>query len=522
MARIAFVKVFTGLNLGVSQLSGELQRAGHESLIVYFKDYVVAPEDDSDRFERSELCGTWVAARGKEFNCNLYTRFSEREYDLLVDTLREFQPDAIGLSMCSVPIGECAQVTEHLKRHFRVPILWGGSGPTLEPERCLQWADFVCVGEGEKVILEVARRLDAGESLVGVPGLHTRAHDGALITPEAYPLIHLDDIAVPDFDLARCVYINDDKRRRNVYPHNLGRQYHIMTQRGCPYSCSFCIESWYQEQWGKKESLRRRSVDAVIAELVEAKRKFDPHAVMFWDDVFTLNPRWLREFAPRYKAEIGLPFWCYTYPRTTRRDDLLLLKDAGLRSVTVGIQSGSEKVLKAYDRPVEQDLAIRAAQTIIDCGLSGFFDLITRSEYETDATCRETFDFLLRFPQAMQTVGFYPMIRFPGYGYERGVLATNQQATLDDHDYAYWHRLYLLTRTTWPEWVKRRVGTTGVFRRWPKLIEPLLPKTLPFFYLDNGALDLAAGTLELTDEHGSKQSSTVGTPAAELPRAAAG
>lgn len=46
MARIAFIKVFTGLQMGIVQLSGELQRAGHESLVIYFKDYVIAPQDD--------------------------------------------------------------------------------------------------------------------------------------------------------------------------------------------------------------------------------------------------------------------------------------------------------------------------------------------------------------------------------------------------------------------------------------------------------------------------------------------
>ena len=42
-------------------------------------------------------------------------------------------------------------------------------------------------------------------------------------------------------------------------------------------------------------------------------------------------------------------------------------------------------------------------------------------EFETEMTCRETLDFLLEFPRAMKTVGFYPMIRFPGYGYTRKV-----------------------------------------------------------------------------------------------------
>ena len=47
MARVALIKLFTGLNLGVSQLSGELQRAGHDTRIIYFKDFLVVPEDEA-------------------------------------------------------------------------------------------------------------------------------------------------------------------------------------------------------------------------------------------------------------------------------------------------------------------------------------------------------------------------------------------------------------------------------------------------------------------------------------------
>src|SRR6185369_10129915 len=173
---------------------------------------------------------------------------------------------------------------------------------------------------------------------------------------------------------------NDDQLRRDVYPPNLGRQYCIMTQRGCPYSCSFCIESVYQEQYG--HSVRRRSVDVVIQELVEAKRKHGIMAVVFYDDVFTTHPKWLREFAPRYKAEVGLPFWCYTYPTTTRKEDIELLKDAGCVSMTMGIQSGSPEILiQKFSRPVDQQRDIEAAQVIADAGIKGFFDLITRVQF---------------------------------------------------------------------------------------------------------------------------------------------
>jgi radical SAM superfamily enzyme YgiQ (UPF0313 family) len=284
----------------------------------------------------------------------------------------------------------------------------------------------------------------------------------------------------------------------------MGKQHYIMTQRGCPYSCSFCIVSWYQEQWGKKESLRRRKVDLVIEELVEAKRKRDVTGVMFYDDVFTVNPRWLREFAPKYKREVGLPFWCYTYPRTTRKEDVALLRDAGCASMTMGIQSGSGDVLREYNRPVDREIALQAARTIVEAGIIGFFDLMTQSEYETHASCRETFEFLLELPVEMRTAGLYPMTLFPGYGYTEKVRTQRRGLQLTDADYAYYHRLYLLTRTRVPMWLKRALGRSRVVRRFPKLIDPLLPAKLPFFYLDNGAIDLQRKVVEMTDVRGER------------------
>ena len=91
---------------------------------------------------------------------------------------------------------------------------------------------------------------------------------------------------------------------------------------------------------------------------------------MFYDDVFTVNPRWLREFAPRYKAEVGLPFWCYTYPTTTRKEDLLLLKDAGLaldhHGHPVRQRGDPRRTSTARSRSRRR---IEAARIIVDCGV---------------------------------------------------------------------------------------------------------------------------------------------------------
>jgi radical SAM superfamily enzyme YgiQ (UPF0313 family) len=484
MARVAFIKLFTGLNLGVSQLAGELQRAGHDTRIIYFKDFLVVPVEEASRYEVSDYPGVAVSARAKEFVWNAYRPFSDHEYELLIETLRDFDPQLIGFSLTSLPLKPAAQLTAKLKQHFpNVPIIWGGSGPTLEPERCIELTDMLCINEGEELIVELANRIDFGTDLSTVPGLWMKVGDRVVKNP-AGPLLDVDKLAVPDFEPARTVYINDDRIRHDVYPPNLGRQYIIMTTRGCPFSCSFCIESVYQDMFGKKGSLRRRSVDLVIQELVAAKQKYDINQVMFYDDVFTTHPKWLEEFAARYKAEVGLPFWCYTYPTTTRKEDLALLKDAGCMSMTMGIQSGSAEILKEkFNRPVDQQRAIDAAQLIADAGIAGFFDLITKVQFESEHHLRDTFNFLLDLPTTMKTVGFGNMTMFPNYGYTQQVADEHAAVTVSDDVYAYYHKLYFLTRTALPRFLVRAIGNIGLFRRYPSLIDPLLPKQLPAFFL---------------------------------------
>jgi radical SAM superfamily enzyme YgiQ (UPF0313 family) len=497
MARVALIKLFTGLNLGVSQLSGELQRAGHESLVIYFKDFLAVPVEEADRYEVTDYPGVAISARAKEFVWNAYRPFSEHEYELLIDTLKSFRPDLIGFSLTALPLKPAARVTAKLKEHFDVPVIWGGPGPTLQPDRCIADTDMLCINEGEQVIVDLANAIDQGSDLSKTPGVWAKVGDEVVKNPPR-GLMEIEDVAIPDFDPARIVYINDDRIRAHVYPPNLGSQYPIMTTRGCPFSCSFCIESVYQDMFGKKNHLRRRSVDVVIQELVAAKQRLGIKSVMFYDDVFTTHPRWLREFAPRYKAEVGLPFWCYTYPTTTHKEDLDLLKDAGCVSMTMGIQSGSEEILRQdFNRPVDQQKAIEAARLIAEAGIDGFFDLITRVQFEKEQHLRETFNFLLDLPPTMKSVGFGNMTMFPNYGYTKKVADEKAHVSVSDHDYTYYHKLYLLTRTNLPRFLVKAIGNFPLFRQYPALIDPLLPKQLPSFFLLDDEDDRRSEVLDL-------------------------
>lgn len=433
-----------------------------------------------DGWDWTECSGYVVAAGGIRKNLNCYRPFQETEFLSLISALQEFRADAIAISVVSGNIREATLITRRIKEAMPLPVIWGGHGPTLEPDRCIKEADLICIHEGEQVIVDVAERIDSKSDFDGIPGTWVRNTDNTIRQYPPRPLLKLDDIAFPNWSPEDNLFINGDSVIRNYYPTNLEQNYIITTQRGCPFSCSFCIESRYQEDFGKKGSLRRRSPQLVIDELLWAKDNLPIKRVLFYDDVFTVNPRWLKEFLPLYKEQVGLPFWCYTYPTTHNPEMLSWLKDAGCDAITMGIQSGSPRILKEYfNRPTLTDRMITAGQEIVDSGIYGEFDLIFRHPFETEEDLKETFDFLCKFPQKMKAIWFAEMTYFPNHFFtneatqkaRENILAFGEPYQVSETLYAYYYRLFRLTRMKFPKARIMSLANDPRFRENPELLD---------------------------------------------------
>jgi anaerobic magnesium-protoporphyrin IX monomethyl ester cyclase len=480
MAKIAIIKLFNGLNLAPAQLAGQLLKAGHEVKVIYFKETLSITREEAGEFQELDYAGGGFLANGENIGVDLFKPVSALEEQNLVAELKAFQPDCIGFTVFSGLIGFAAEVNEKLRKYFDVPYIWGGPGPTLEPEKCIDYAEILCINEGEAVIVELANCLDAGKPYTNIAGTWAKQGD-EIIKNETPPLMEIDDLAHPDWSPENNVFINRRKVVHNYYPESQSSTYSIMTQRGCPFSCAFCIESRYQDLFGRKNSLRRKSIDLIMEELHWAKDNLDLQTVMFYDDVFTVHPRWLEEFLPRYKEEIGLPFWCYTYPTTHDRALLEKLKDAGCVAITMGVQSGSERILKEhFNRPTKSNRVIEAAQEIIDVGITAFFDMITKVDFETIDDLEETFEFLLRLPIEMNTFMLAEMTSYPTYRYSEDVIAAEAAGTLrkpSDEDYDFYHNLYLLTRSTQPESKIREIRNDPKYRDNPTLMKEFFDHT---------------------------------------------
>jgi len=183
MARIAIVKVLYGMTITGAQLAGELLAHGHQPRIIFFKrqTLVRASEADSDEYQRGDVpMQNYTISKdvSELVETSIWKKTRPNELQHLVTALKEFNPDAIGISTLSVGMTLAGDLTRHLRKHFDAPILWGGTGPTLEPERSMEYADLVCIGEGEDVIIDIARRLDEKKTLEGIAGtwFHHNGH----------------------------------------------------------------------------------------------------------------------------------------------------------------------------------------------------------------------------------------------------------------------------------------------------------------------------------------------------------
>ncbi|HQQ75612.1 MAG TPA: radical SAM protein [Pseudomonadales bacterium] len=486
MAKIAIIKLFYGMTITGAQLAGQLLAHGHQPKVIYFKRQESV---QLDAYDHEQFVFGDVPMRGYDINKNgaflhdtsTWKKNKPNELRHLVTLLKELEVDAIGITCLSHAMVQAETVTAHLREHFTQPILWGGTGPTLEPDRSILHADLVCVGEGEDVFVDIAERLDKQQSLGNIAGTWYRQPDGTVQKNPKRAVADLEAIAMPAWEAEHFAYINGHRFERTFEPnaHNVDKSYQMMTQRGCPFSCSFCVESFYQNEFGKKDSLRRMSPQKAIRELLHAKNVLGYKTVTFMDDVFTVNPRWLEEFLALYKQQIDLPFFCYTYPTTHNVSMLAMLKDAGCHAITMGVQSGSYRILKeVYDRPTKIGRVTRAAQEIVESGIpAATFDLIPQTEFDKEEDLQQTLDLLLEIPKEMDSTFYNIMAYFPNYPIQekfqdQKLLASSDRLTEDT--YLYYFKLFGLTRTAMPMEQVRALAQDPKYRQDHNLLNPML------------------------------------------------
>jgi anaerobic magnesium-protoporphyrin IX monomethyl ester cyclase len=280
---------------------------------------------------------------------------AERDQGRLAATVAEFRPGIVGFSMTTGVHLFHLDLVRRLKQQFDFVSVFGGPHPTYFPEIAReQGVDVVCVGEGEYPLLELADHLQAGTDYRHIPNLIVKQSGELFSTPPRPFVQDLDALPFPN---------------RGLFRLSSRSHYSVIANRGCPYSCTYCFNHQHKRLTDGRY-LRQRSVTNVIAEARELRDRYGAKQIDFQDDIFILDKRWLREFAPRFREEVGLPFWCHVRANLVTEEVVGLLKEAGCVAAAMGVEAGDDKLRnQVLRRQMSREEIVRAGRWLIDYGI---------------------------------------------------------------------------------------------------------------------------------------------------------
>jgi len=261
-------------------------------------------------------------------------------------------------------------------------VLLGGPDITYNYENYLQHgADFLVVGEGEETFSTFTEHFFGDQQFEAVDGLIFKDNTGKIIkNPPRKKIKEVDSFPFPNrsrIDLS--LYLDVWERHHGKSTLN------ISTQRGCPYTCQWCSTAVYGQ------SYRRRSPKLVVDEIEHLIKNYQPDALWFVDDVFTVSHKWIAAFNLEMKTRgISIPFECITRAERLNEEVLKQLKEAGCFRIWIGAESGSQRIIDLMKRQVDinrvRDMMQLTQQYGIEAGTFIMVGYPTETKEDIDLT----------------------------------------------------------------------------------------------------------------------------------------
>ncbi len=342
---------------------------------------------------------------------------------------RDFKPQLAVLDTSTPSIHSDIKVAEEIKKENPdCFIALVGTHVSALPEETLRLSasiDAVARGEYDFTLKDLASVINSKGDLKGVPGLSFR-NNGDIIHNINRPYIkNLDDLP-----FVSSVYKRHLKIENYFYSITKHPQITIMTSRGCPHQCSFCV----YPQTIHGHIYRRRSVPNVIEEFKFIKREFPQVKEIFIeDDTFTLDKKYCAEFSEKIISEgINIP-WTANSRVDVKEETLRRLKDANCRLLCIGIESGDQTILDNIRKGIKLEQITEFVENAKRIGILVHACFMVGNPGETKETLKKTLDFAKELKP--DTVQFFPLMVYPGteayeWAKENGYLQTQ--------DYSKW------------------------------------------------------------------------------------
>nr|HPM43560.1 radical SAM protein [Candidatus Omnitrophota bacterium] len=266
----------------------------------------------------------------------------------IIEKIKLLRPDVIGITSTTVAFHRACAIASDIKKTYpQLPVVIGGPHVSANPRETLSLKcfDFGVVGEGEVTALNLFRAICDGKPVDFINGLvYIDKDSGKIKLTEARPYISdLDSLPFP----AR--HLLPDIRR---YKPPLGSYLNtpvasMITSRGCPYGCIFCDKNVFGD------SLRYHSPDYIISEIEDMIGRFGAREIAFLDDTFIVDTDRVRNILYLMKQnKINVSWSCMTRADILTRELLQEMKSAGCWQMSIGVESGNQKVLDFMNKNI--------------------------------------------------------------------------------------------------------------------------------------------------------------------------
>ncbi len=273
----------------------------------------------------------------------------------------QIDSNIVGISFTSPQRGEAFTLAKELKNRGKV-ILGGGAHPTHMPEECRKNGfDYVFKGEADVVLPVFLFYHMNPKPQIDFPIVCGTEYDNI----DAFPYPDRDSLPIKNYH-----YEIDGIPATT-----------IMTSRGCPFSCSFC---------GKlTKKFRVQSAERTIDEIEYLYERYGFQAFMIFDDVFIADKKRLKTISDFMKNR-RYSFRCFGRANLLTKDVCEMLKTMNVVEVGIGIESGSDTILKNAMKGTTRTMNTQAVENLKSVGIRAKAFLIVGLPGESEATFKET------------------------------------------------------------------------------------------------------------------------------------
>ncbi len=333
-----------------------------------------------------------------------------------VEEIEKYSPRLIGLSAFTTKMTSAGKILRLIKERMpQVKTVIGGHHASAIPERTLkeEAVDFVIKGEGFYPIVSLLEALDHKRWL-DIAGVWYLSKDNFVIRTDkdrAEGIKDLDKLPFASWDLLPMNKYRAHHWQAWNYNLDLSGFAVIYTSLGCPFSCSYCsVNVVYGEHY-----TRYRSPANVVKEIELLVNEYGVKYIEIIDDTFTLNKSHVEKLCKEiiaHKLGDKIHMWCFARTDRVNPDLMYLMRQAGIEWVFMGIEAGSDQVLKGVHKGQTVEQIKKAVDIVHSSGISVGGNYVFGVGDDSYETMQMTFD--LAQELNCEYANFFINMAYPG------------------------------------------------------------------------------------------------------------